>query len=116
MTGAVPFLIEPEALMPEACSPTPQHTPISTGEIIMTLERAREEIISLRRRIDWLIPRAEAYGNMEKLLGLINQHGMAGYGTPDFLYPLEEVTANLRAYQQRQDEEEKAIKAGAPSS
>lgn len=56
-------------------------------EAVQMMNRCKNEILQLRQELDRLRPKAEAYENIETLLGLLPRpsRGMA----PDFVWELE---------------------------
>lgn len=63
-------------------------------DAIHMMQRCREEIVSLRRQIDRLAPKAEAYDAMTAILGMIPRQAQ-GYGE-DMVWRLEKEIAEIQ--------------------
>jgi len=64
------------------------------ADAIQMMMRCREEIVSLRRQIDRLAPKAEAYDAMTSILGMIPRPSQ-GFGE-DLAWRLEKEIAELQ--------------------
>lgn len=67
---------------------------ISNQEAIQMMNRCKDEILSLRTRIDRLQPKADAYDNLVTVLGLLPQKSI-GMGE-DLVWTLDKRIRELR--------------------
>lgn len=63
-------------------------------DAIQMMQRCREEIITLRRQIDTLAPKAEAYDAITAILGMIPRKGQ--FLGEDLVWRLEKEIAELQ--------------------
>lgn len=65
-------------------------------DTIQMMERCAEEIAALRKQLDALRPRAEAFDAVQQILGMARGNSSAGYGE-DLLWRLKKAIAEETA-------------------